>query len=62
MLSLRKAINNGRLDDFIDQAEAAGIGPIRAADFDVAVSRIIKTEQSDDQTSHSLPADGLPER
>ena len=62
MLSLREAIGTGRLQDFIAQEEARGIGPIVEADFNVAASAVIKTPQSDDQTSGSLPRDGSREK
>ena len=59
MLSLSKAQKTGRLQDFIAQEEARGVGPIREAEFDMTASAVIKTPQSDDQTSGSLPRDGL---
>lgn len=58
MLSLKKAISDGRLADFIAQAEASGVGPVREETFDALAAKVIKTSQSGDQTSHSLPVDG----
>ena len=54
MLSLREAIESGRLQEFIAQEEARGGGPISEAEFDETASAVIRTPQSDDQTS-SLP-------
>jgi hypothetical protein len=53
MLSLSEAIKKDQLDQFVAEQEAAGIGPIDRAEFDVAVPRVIKAPQSKDQTSRS---------
>jgi hypothetical protein len=58
MLSLREAIESGRLQEFIAQEEARGVGPISEAAFDNTASVVIKTPQSDDQTSGSPRRDG----
>lgn len=58
MLGLKKAINDGRLAEFINQEEARGVGPASEADFDALAAKVIRTSQSGDQTSGSLPADG----
>lgn len=58
MLSLREALENGRLQEFIAQEEACGAGPISEAEFDETASIVIKTPQSDDQTSRSPRRDG----
>ena len=58
MLSLKKAINDGRLDDFIAQEEARRVGPASEAAFDELAAKVIRTSPPDGQTSHSLPADG----
>lgn len=60
MLDLSKAAKDGRLQDFIAQEEARGVGPVAEADFDALAAKVIKTERSGDQTSRSLPADGSP--
>lgn len=57
-LSLAKALKQGRLGDFIHQQEANGVGPISEAEFDDTASLVIKTPQSDDQTSRSPRRDG----
>ena len=61
-LSLSQAISDGRLEEFIAQEEARGVGPIREAEFDLTASAVIRTTQSDDQTSGSLPRDGSREK
>lgn len=61
MLSLRKAAESGRLQEFIAQEEARGVGPISEAEFDKTASAVIKTPQSDDRTSGSLRRDGSRE-
>ena len=58
MLGLSEAIKTGRLQEFIAQEEARGVGPVVEADFDDLAAKVIRTSQSADQTSHSLPADG----
>ncbi len=61
-LSLSYAIKSGRLEEFIAQEEARGVKPISEAEFNDTASKVIKTPQSDDQTSRSLPDDGSPEK
>ena len=53
MVSLQEAIKAGRLAEFIEQEEARGVGPIDRAEFDGAVAKIIKSQQSEDRTSRS---------
>lgn len=59
-LTLKDALLSNRLDDFIAQEEARGVGPIAEADFDDLAAKVIRTSQSDGQTSGSLPAGGSP--
>lgn len=61
-LSLAEAIDCSRLGEFIAQEEARGVGPISEAEFNDAASKVIRTEQSDDQTSGSPRRDGLREK
>lgn len=61
-LSLTKALKQDRLQDFIAQEEARDVGPINEADFNEAASLVIKTPQSDYQTSRSLHRDGSREK
>lgn len=58
MLSLREALENGRLQEFIAQEEARGVGPVSEAKFKDTASTVIKTPLQDDQTSGSLRRDG----
>lgn len=61
-LSLMQALNEDRLEDFIAQEEARGVGPISEAEFDLTASAVIKTPPRDDQTSGSLLRDGSREK
>lgn len=56
-LTLNDALASGRLSDFIDQAEADGIGP---ADRDIFAEMVgcVTTPPPEDQTSHSHARDG----
>lgn len=58
MINLKEAIAEGRLDEFVQQAEASGVGPISQADFDAAATKVIKSGQSEDQTSRSVSRGG----
>lgn len=62
MLTLSKAIKDGRLQDFVTQDEARGVGPIDLAKFEETATKLIKTERSDDQTSGSPRHDGSHEK
>jgi len=57
-LTLSRALAEGRLEEFMVQAEAEGIGPISEAEFDESSSQVIRMPQSDDQTSRSPRRDG----
>lgn len=61
MLSLATALASGRLEDFIAQAEAAGIGPAVPAVFD-RLLEAVTAPQPEDQTCRSPAPGGLPER
>lgn len=52
-LNLMLALGAGRLEEFIAQEEARGIGPIDRAEFDGAVDSLIKAPRLADQTSRS---------
>lgn len=52
MLTLREAIESGRLSDFADQAEAEGIGPVDRSQFEMIMGRVT-APLPEDQTSHS---------
>lgn len=51
-LTLSQALKEGRLPDFVAQAEAQGIGPADRSQFDALVGRVT-APQPEDQTSHS---------
>ena len=59
MLTLSKAIKDKRLQEFIAQEEARGIGQVDRAAFDVLTATLIKAPLSEGQTSRSSSADGL---
>jgi len=59
MLSLTEAIQSGKVSEFIQQEQERGVGPISEAEFNETASQVIKTPQSDDQTSRSPRRDGL---
>ena len=52
MLTLAEALENGRLQEFIEQAEAGGIGPAHRAQFDALVGTLT-APQPEGQTSRS---------
>jgi hypothetical protein len=53
MLTLSEAQKDGRLDEFIAQQEAAGVGPIVIDAFRILSAALIKAQRPEDQTSHS---------
>lgn len=57
-LTLRQARDERRLDEFIDQAEANGVGPVCVDDFDRVAAAAIRTPPQPDQTSGSPRRDG----
>ena len=62
MLSLREAVESGRLQEFIAQEEARGVDPTSEAEFENTASTVIRTPLQGDQTSGSLRPDGSPEK
>jgi hypothetical protein len=58
MISLAEAVRSGRLEDFIAQEEARGVGVADRETYDRALAAIIKAPRSEDQTSHSSSSDG----
>lgn len=56
-LNLSDANKIGRLDEFIKQEEARGIGPVTTKKFDRLAEAVIKSPQSKDQTSRSRDGD-----
>lgn len=57
-LSLAEAQASGRLDDFVSQEERREVGPAATVDLDAALSRLIKSEKSEDRTLRSASSDG----
>ncbi|MGC1863158.1 MAG: hypothetical protein WA733_19090 [Methylocystis sp.] len=57
-----EAIKDGRLQEFIAQAEARGVGPVDREEFDTLMAALIKAPQSEGQTSRSASGDGSTER
>jgi len=59
-LTLSQALASGRLDDFVAQAEADGIGPADRSQFDALMR--VTAPPPEDQTSRSPDCDGSPEK
>lgn len=59
---LSEALRFGRLDDFIRQQKAAGVGPVDEAAFDVAASKVIGSGTRSGRTSRSPSHDGSTEK
>lgn len=59
MIDLATALKEDRLEEFIQQQEAAGVGSIKEADFDRLSETLIKSTKSEDQTSRSVSPDDL---
>jgi hypothetical protein len=51
MLSLKDAIEQSRLPEFIKQEEKRGIGPVSERGLLTALSNLIRQPRSEDQTS-----------
>jgi len=56
MLTLAEALKTGRLQEFIAQEEARGVGPIDRAEFDALLKKSATAPQSKDRTSRSASA------
>lgn len=57
-LTLKKALESSRLDEFIAQEEARGVGAANQVDFEAALRAVAKPPQSEDRTSRSQSGDG----
>jgi len=53
MLTFSEAVKTGKLQEFIVQEEARGVGPVDRAEFDRVLANVIKAPQSEGQTSRS---------
>ena len=58
MLTLTQAIKTGKLQEFTEQEEARGMGPIDRAEFESLSTALIKARQSTGRTSRSSSGDG----
>ena len=61
-LSLKKALKSNRLEEFIAQEEARGIGATNKADFEAALRAGATPRQSEDRTSRSVSRGGSSEK
>ena len=61
-LSLTAALAAGRLDDFVRQEEARGIGPGDQDEMEKLIVKAVKRKRSKGQTSRSASRDGLREK
>ena len=52
MLTLSEAQKSDRLEEFIAEQEAAGIGPIEIDAFEALAAALIKAQPPKDRTSH----------
>jgi hypothetical protein len=57
-LKLNQALAEGRLAEFVAQAEAEGVGPGDRAAFDASLERLIKAPQQEGRTSRSRARGG----
>jgi hypothetical protein len=62
MLTLSEAVKTGRLQEFIDQEEARGIGSIARSELDRTLAAMLKAPRLEDQTSRSPSRDGSTEK
>jgi hypothetical protein len=63
MLTLAKAIKTKRLQEFIAQEEARGLGPVDRTELDEAIKRLATTPlKSKGRTSHSSSGGGSTEK
>jgi hypothetical protein len=63
MLTLSEAIKSGKLNEFIAQQEARGVGPVDLKELDAEIKRLATTPlKSKDRTSRSPSGDGSTEK
>jgi hypothetical protein len=58
-ITLTGALKTGRLQEFVKQAEASGIGPATVENFDEAVRRVATQPRPEDRTSRFRRLGGL---
>ncbi len=52
-LTLSEALKTGRLQEFIDQQEASGVGPVDSGEIDEALTRVITSPAGSRRASRS---------
>jgi hypothetical protein len=57
VLTLSEALRTGRIDDFVAQEEARGVGPADVARLDALLRAASKSQRSKDRTSRSPSGD-----
>ncbi len=57
-LTLTDAIKTGKLQEFVDEQEKRGVGPLEISKFDEAIQKIVKPQPPERQTSRSQGGDG----
>ena len=57
MLTLKDALTQNRLEEFIEQEEARGVGPAPAKKFDRLLTALIKAPPQEGQTSRFRDGD-----
>jgi hypothetical protein len=63
MLTLSNALKAGRLQEFVAQEEARGVGSVDRKEIDAAIKRLATTRtQSEGRTSHSPCGDDSSEK
>lgn len=62
MLTLTEALKSGRLDDFVKQEEARGIGPVSRRKLRETIRKLAKQQLPEGRTSHSSSDDGSTEK
>lgn len=58
MLTLSDALKEDRLDEFVAQEEARGVGPVERRELEDKVAALLRTTQSEDRTPRSASSDG----
>jgi hypothetical protein len=61
-LTLSEALKTGRIDDFVAQAEAAGVGATTQKEFDTAIEVLVTPRRLSGRTSRSASRGGSTEK
>lgn len=62
MLTLSKALKEGKLPDFVEQEEKRGVGPASQSELERAIKLLATQPLSADQTSRSSSGDCSTEK